>query len=127
MENSMNDMQRVLDAQKKHFIDEGSPSIELRVDRLNRLKSLIIDNRYDFVDALNEDYGNRSKNTSIMTDAYSIVPDINNAIKKQMDKNNGQSWNVVVGKNFGSDIGFYEKNMIYFYVGSTAILLWKAG
>jgi coniferyl-aldehyde dehydrogenase len=81
MENSMNDMQRVLDAQKKHFIDEGSPSIELRVDRLNRLKSLIIDNRYDFVDALNEDYGNRSKNTSIMTDAYSIVPDINNAIK----------------------------------------------
>ena len=43
MENSMNDMQRVLDAQKKHFIDEGSPSIELRVDRLNRLKSLIID------------------------------------------------------------------------------------
>ena len=71
MENSMNDMQRVLDAQKKHFIDEGSPSIELRVDRLNRLKSLIIDNRYDFVDALNEDYGNRSKNTSIMTDPIS--------------------------------------------------------
>jgi coniferyl-aldehyde dehydrogenase len=81
MENSMNDMQRVLDAQKKYFVDEGSPSIKLRVDRLNRLKTLIIDNRYDFVDALNEDYGNRSKNTSIMTDAYSIVPDINNAIK----------------------------------------------
>ena len=81
MEYSINDMQRVLDAQKKHFIEEGSPSIELRIDRLNRLKSLVIDNRYDFVDALNEDYGNRSKNTSIMTDAYSIVPDINNAIK----------------------------------------------
>ena len=99
MENSMNDMQRVLDAQKKHFIDEGSPSIELRVDRLNRLKSLIIDNRYDFVDALNEDYGNRSKNTSIMTDAYSIVPDINNAIKniKKWTKTDKRSSNFPFG------------------------------
>ena len=81
MENTITDMQSVLESQKKHFIKEGSPSIELRVDRLNRLKSLIMDNRYDLVDALNEDYGNRSKNTSIMTDAYSIIPDINNAIK----------------------------------------------
>ena len=99
MENSMNDMQRVLDVQKKHFIDEGSPSIELRVDRLNRLKSLIIDNRYDFVDALNEDYGNRSKNTSIMTHAYSIVPDINNAIKniKKWTKTDKRSSNFPFG------------------------------
>ena len=81
MDTNTNDMQRILDAQKKHFIKEGAPSIELRVDRLNRLKNLIMENRYDFVDALNEDYGNRSKNTSIMTDAYSIIPDINNAIK----------------------------------------------
>ena len=81
METNMNDMQRILDAQKKHFINEGPPSIDLRIDRLNRLKNLIMENRYDFVDALNEDYGNRSKNTSIMTDAYSIIPDINNAIK----------------------------------------------
>jgi coniferyl-aldehyde dehydrogenase len=61
MENNIHEMQRVLDAQKKHFINEGVPSIELRIDRLNRLKNLIMDNRYDFVDALNEDYGNRSK------------------------------------------------------------------
>jgi coniferyl-aldehyde dehydrogenase len=81
MENTITEMQRVLDSQKKHFIKEGSPSIKLRVDRLNRLKLLIMDNRYDLVDALNEDYGNRSKNTSIMTDAYSVIPDINNAIK----------------------------------------------
>ena len=99
MENLNNDMQRVLDSQKKYFIDEGAPSIELRVDRLNRLKTLIIDNRYDFVDALNEDYGNRSKNTSIMTDAYSIVPDINNAIKniKKWTKTEKRSSNFPFG------------------------------
>ncbi len=33
MENNIHEMQRVLDAQKKHFINEGAPSIELRIDR----------------------------------------------------------------------------------------------
>ena len=81
MENNIHEMQRVLESQKKHFIKEGFPTIELRIDRLNRLKNLIIENRYRFVDALNEDYGNRSKNASIMTDVYSIIPEINHAIK----------------------------------------------
>ena len=81
MENNIHEMQRVLESQKKHFIKEGFPTIELRIDRLNRLKNLIIENRYKFVDALNEDYGNRSKNASIMTDVYSIIPEINHAIK----------------------------------------------
>ena len=81
MENNIHEMQRVLESQKMHFIQEGFPTIELRIDRLNRLKNLIIENRYRFVDALNEDYGNRSKNASIMTDVYSIIPEINHAIK----------------------------------------------
>ena len=81
MENNIHEMQRVLESQKMHFIKEGFPTIELRIDRLNRLKNLIIENRYKFVDALNEDYGNRSKNASIMTDVYSIIPEINHAIK----------------------------------------------
>ena len=89
MDNNLNEMQRVLEAQKKFFIEEGSPSIELRIDRLNRLKSLIMNNRYDFVDALNEDYGNRSNNISLLSDAYGIIPDINNAIK------NIRKWNKI--------------------------------
>ena len=47
MNNNFNEMQRVLESQKNFFIEEGSPSIELRIDRLNRLKSLIMNNRYD--------------------------------------------------------------------------------
>ena len=81
MENTYETMSDALLAQKKHFIKEGPPSLELRVDRLNRLKTLIMDNRYDFIEALNSDYGNRSKEASIMTDAYSIIPDLNTAIK----------------------------------------------
>ena len=81
MQNTYDDMNRVLSDQKKHFINEGIPSIELRLDRLNRLKSMIMDNRYDIVDALNTDYGNRSKNASLMSDVYMIIPEITKAIK----------------------------------------------
>ena len=35
MQNTYDDMNRVLSDQKKHFINEGIPSIELRLDRLN--------------------------------------------------------------------------------------------
>jgi len=76
-----NNMQEILDLQQSHFIKEGAPSYELRVDRLDRMKTLIMDNRYKFVDALNEDFGVRSKNQSMATDVYTIVPGINYAKK----------------------------------------------
>ena len=81
MENTKQSMNEILTLQKNYFIKHGSPSIELRIDRLNRLKTMIMVNRYDFVDALNADYGNRSKDASLMTDAYSIIPDINMQLK----------------------------------------------
>ena len=48
-------------------------------------------------------------------------------LKKDFDAKFHPTWQCVVGKNFGSDIGYFEDHMIYFYHGSTAILLWKAG
>ena len=78
---SFEEMNKVLIEQKDFFIKNGSPSVELRIDRLQRLKSLIMDNRYDFVDALNTDFGNRSNNASMLSDVYGIMPAINLAIK----------------------------------------------
>ena len=78
---SYDEMNKVLKEQKDFFIKNGSPSIDLRIDRLQRLKNLIMDNRYDFVDSLNADFGNRSKNASMLSDVYGIVPAINQAIK----------------------------------------------
>lgn len=78
---SFEEMSKVLSEQKDFFIKNGSPSVELRIDRLQRLKSLIMDNRYDFVDALNTDFGNRSNNASMLSDVYGIMPAINLAIK----------------------------------------------
>jgi dynein light chain LC8-type len=48
-------------------------------------------------------------------------------IKKDFDNTFHGTWQCVVGKDFGSEVGFEQENMIYFYWGETAILLWKAG
>jgi coniferyl-aldehyde dehydrogenase len=101
MENTYETMSDALLAQKKHFIKEGPPPLELRVDRLNRLKTLIMDNRYDFIEALNSDYGNRSKEASIMTDAYSIIPDLNTAIK------NIKKWTKADKRSANFPFGFF--------------------
>ena len=78
---NFDEMNRVLQEQKDFYLKNGAPSVDLRIDRLERLKLLIKDNRYDFVDALNTDFGNRSKNASMLSDIYGIMPAINQAIK----------------------------------------------
>ena len=98
--NINDEMNKALNEQKEFFIKNGSPSIELRIDRLKRLKALIMDNRYDFVDALNEDFGNRSKNASMLSDVYGIMPAINLAIK------NVKKWNKIEKKSSNFPFGF---------------------
>ena len=72
----MTNMHSVLKKQKDYFIKNGAPSYELRIDRLNRMKDIVLKNKDKIVDALNEDFGVRSKNQSMVTDVYSIIPDI---------------------------------------------------
>ena len=66
-------MHSVLKKQKDYFIKNGAPSYELRIDRLNRMKDIVLKNKDKIVDALNEDFGVRSKNQSMVTDVYSII------------------------------------------------------
>ena len=72
----MNNKHEILNNQKKFYLENGAPSYELRIDRLNRVKDIVLINKDRIVDALNEDFGVRSKNQSMMTDVYSIIPDI---------------------------------------------------
>jgi len=72
----MTDMHSILKKQKDYFIKNGAPSYKLRIDRLNRMKDIVLKNKDKIVDALNEDFGVRSKNQSMVTDVYSIIPDI---------------------------------------------------
>jgi len=78
-------MQDILNKQRAYFIKNGPPSYNLRIDRLDRMKALIMENRYKIVDALNEDFGVRSKNQSMATDVYTLIPGIEYA-KKNLKK-----------------------------------------
>jgi len=48
-------------------------------------------------------------------------------IKKDFDTHFYPTWHCIVGKDFGSEIEYEENHMIYFYMGSKAILLFRAG
>ena len=81
MESSKQEMERVLQLQKQFLITNGPPSNTLRIDRIERLKSMLNDNRYKFVDAMNEDFGVRGRDTTLLSDIYTVLPSLNRAIK----------------------------------------------
>jgi coniferyl-aldehyde dehydrogenase len=68
-------MNAILARQKAAHIRDGAPSAEVRIDRLNRCISLLIDNRRGIEEAVNSDFGARSREATAFTDvAGSIGP-----------------------------------------------------
>ena len=53
--------------------------------------------------------------------------DLARDLKRHFDEKFHPTWQCIVGKNFGSEVGFEESHAIYFYFGAIVILLWKAG
>ena len=53
--------------------------------------------------------------------------DLARELKKGFDETFHPTWQCIVGKNFGSEISFEDKHMIYFFINSTGVLLWQAG
>lgn len=69
------DMQDILARQKAAHLRDGAPPAEVRIDRINRCIRLLIDNRRTIEDALNADFGSRSREATAFTDiAGSIGP-----------------------------------------------------
>ena len=68
-------MERILASQKAAHIREGAPTQAQRTDRLNRCIALLVEHGDELVEALNADFGARSKDASRFTDiAASIGP-----------------------------------------------------
>jgi len=65
--------------------------------------------------------------TQARLDKQQKMPEVAFQLKRHFDEHFHPHWQCVVGKEFGSDIGFEGKHVIYFFVGRVAILLWKAG
>ena len=53
-------MENILEIQKKAFLKEGPPSLEQRTDLLKRCVALIETYQDKIIDALNQDFQNRS-------------------------------------------------------------------
>lgn len=68
-------MKDLLDRQRAAYLNDGPPSAEVRIDRLNRCIALLVDHQDEIADALNKDFGNRAPQMSKFTDvAGSIGP-----------------------------------------------------
>lgn len=80
MENQRS-MEEVLKLQREHYLIEGPPSYELRIDRLNRVQDMIIQNKDRIIEALNTDFGSRSPNQSLISDVYAVLPAFTHAKK----------------------------------------------
>ena len=59
-ETSADDMQKILDRQKRAYLNDGVVSNELRHDRLERAVNVIKKNEERLVDAMSADFGHRS-------------------------------------------------------------------
>ncbi|KAF5394579.1 Dynein light chain [Paragonimus heterotremus] len=58
---------------------------------------------------------------------YTVEKDIAAYLKKEMDKRYGPTWHCVVGRNFGSYVTHETHSFVYFYLGQSAVLLFKSG
>ncbi|MFT3660166.1 MAG: aldehyde dehydrogenase family protein [Gordonia sp. (in: high G+C Gram-positive bacteria)] len=66
----------LLEIQKAAFLRDGVPDAETRIDRINRLGQLLLDNADEIVAALNEDFGTRPREVSIATDVAGCLIDL---------------------------------------------------
>jgi len=74
-------MKALLEKQRAAFAAEGFVTAETRLDRLNRALLLVHDNQAAIVDAIDQDFGNRSRHQSLMSDVYATMESLKYAKK----------------------------------------------
>ena len=58
----------ILQRQRIAFRTDGIPDLATRIDRVERLQAMVLDNSDDFVAALAEDFGTRPREVSVLAD-----------------------------------------------------------
>lgn len=75
----------LLDEQRTAFNTEGEVAYETRIDRLNRCIALLVDHQKEICEAVNQDFGCRSRHVTLMTDIFTSVSTLKFA-KKNLKK-----------------------------------------
>ena len=74
-------MRALLGKQRAAFMADGFASAETRLDRLDRALALIHDHQAEIADTIDQDFGNRSRHQSLMSDVYATMEGFKDAKK----------------------------------------------
>jgi coniferyl-aldehyde dehydrogenase len=92
--------------QKSHFLVSETESYQQRKSHLLNLKKMLVENREELLNALNQDYGNRSYHESLMAEIITVTDDINTSIK------NLKKWMKVQRRKVDISMYFGAKNRV---------------
>jgi coniferyl-aldehyde dehydrogenase len=68
------ELRTLLHRQREAFLAEGPPVLSVRLNRIDRLLALVLDNTDAFVTAMAADFGTRSRAASLFTEVVGIIP-----------------------------------------------------
>ena len=74
-------LEETLKLQRDAFLAAPSPSFAERKDDLLTLQRFVRDNRDALVDAISQDYGNRSRHETLFAEIYSVIDGVDHTIK----------------------------------------------
>ena len=72
-------MRTLLELQKRAVLKKGPPSADLRKDRLTRCINLLLTHKDEFVEAMNADFGARSRDMTLLTDIAGAINPLKSA------------------------------------------------
>lgn len=79
------ELHAILDNQRRAFRAEGPVALATRIDRIDRCIALLVDNKEAICDAVNRDFGCRSKYVTLMTDVMNSAGSLK-FVKKNIKK-----------------------------------------
>lgn len=78
VESSVSDPRRelslLLQHQQQAFLEQGPPDLSLRLNRIDRLLSLVLEDTDAFTEAMAADFGTRSRAASLFTEVVGMIP-----------------------------------------------------
>lgn len=75
------DLTALFNLQRDAFLKDGYPDYKTRLDRLDRMASMLIDHKQQITDALNEDFAGRPYLHSLIADVVSLLIEIKDTRK----------------------------------------------
>ena len=75
------DFDRIFDTQKNALLMNGAPSAKERIDQLKRLKKSLLIYKDEIIDAIDNDFGHRSKDESFFAEIFSSLQTLGHTTK----------------------------------------------